>query len=145
MYRKSNNDIEILLGHMGGPYWARKDEGSWTIPKGEFNPNLEAALNAAIREFKEETGLLLKGPFIPLPSIVQRGGKKIWAWACEGDLDPACFESNTFEMEWPPRSGRVQTFPELDRVEWFSREQAEIKILKSQKDLLQAFYRLIVQ
>jgi predicted NUDIX family NTP pyrophosphohydrolase len=115
--------LEVFLVHPGGPFWKNKDAGTWTIPKGEFD-NEEPALDAAIREFSEETGVTLKGHFQPLSPIRQKGGKRVYAWAIAGDLDPAAIVSNTFEMEWPRGSGRRQTFPEIDRGGWYSIEAA---------------------
>jgi predicted NUDIX family NTP pyrophosphohydrolase len=127
---------EVLLVHPGGPFWAKKDEGAWSIPKGEYSDD-EDPLACALREFEEETGTRLSGgAAIALGEIVQRGGKRVSAWAVEGDLDPATVQSNTFVMEWPPRSGRQQEFPEVDRAEWFSLEQAREKINPAQAELL---------
>ncbi len=111
--------LEVFLVHPGGPFWRNKNEGSWTIPKGEFT-NDEPALDAAIREFREETGVQLKGRFQPLSFIKQKGGKKVYAWAIAGDLDPETLVSNTFEIEWPRKSGKMKTFPEIDKGGWFS-------------------------
>jgi predicted NUDIX family NTP pyrophosphohydrolase len=135
MYRFTKGEIELLLVHPGGPFWARRDVGAWSIPKGEY-PASEDALAAAIREFEEETGIRPAGTFLPLGQIVQRGGKVVVAWAVEGDLDPRRIRSNTFELEWPPRSGRRSTFPEIDRAEWFSPAQAREKILSSQREFI---------
>lgn len=111
---------EVFLIRPGGPYWQKKkEEGSWSIPKGEFTSD-EPALDAAIREFREETGVQLKGYFQALSPIRQKAGKRVYAWAIEGNLDPATIVSNTFELEWPPRSGRMQAFPEVDKGGWFS-------------------------
>jgi predicted NUDIX family NTP pyrophosphohydrolase len=115
--------LEVFLVHPGGPFWKNKDAGTWTIPKGEFDHE-EPALDAAIREFREETGVALKGQFQPLSPIRQKGGKRVYAWAIAGDLDPAAIVSNTFEMEWPRGSGRQQTFPEIDRGGWYSLAEA---------------------
>jgi predicted NUDIX family NTP pyrophosphohydrolase len=117
------NMLEVFLVHPGGPFWKNKDAGVWTIPKGEFN-NDEPALDAAIREFSEETGTTLTGHFRALSPIRQKGGKRVYAWAIAGDLDPATMTSNTFEIEWPRHSGRMQTFPEVDKGGWFSLEEA---------------------
>lgn len=128
--------IEVLLGHMGGPFWARKDAGAWTIPKGEHEPD-EDPLSAARREFEEETGVTLPvADFVDLGEIRQSGGKVVRAWAVEGDLDPATLASNTFEMEWPPRSGKSATFPELDRFEWLDLDAARSKIIAGQSEFL---------
>lgn len=136
LFRKKGLTWEVLLGHMGGPFWRKKDEASWTIPKGEFDPSDEDSLDAACREFEEETGHRLSGSFIELTPIVQSGGKQVYAWAVEGDLQLDDFVSNTFEMEWPPRSGKMETFPELDRVGWYALEEAKNKILKGQRKLI---------
>ncbi len=135
MYRSYNNQIEILLVHPGGPYWKRKDEGAWSIPKGEYRDG-ENPLNAAKREFLEETGFIAKGEFIELEEIRQKGGKYVKAWIFEGNCDSSKINSNTFEMEWPPKSGTKQTFPEVDRAAWFPLELAREKILKSQRTFL---------
>ena len=130
LFRESPK-VEFLLVHMGGPFWARKDLGSWSIPKGEFSED-EDPLNAARREFEEEMGSSVTGEFIALEPIKQAGGKVVHAWAVRSDFNGASLRSHTFEMEWPPRSGRVQKFPEVDRAEWFSEEIARRKILKGQ-------------
>jgi predicted NUDIX family NTP pyrophosphohydrolase len=135
MYRNAASKLEVLLVHPGGPYWRRKDEGAWTIPKGEMNTDEDAAA-AAIREFSEETGLVLAAPLQPLGEIRQRGGKRVIAFAVEGDLDVAAITSNSFEIEWPPRSGKMQSFPEIDRAEWFDLPAAHVKIIDGQRPLL---------
>ncbi len=128
--------LEVLLGHMGGPYWAAKDERAWSIPKGEY-PDDEAPWDAARREFEEETGHPVPdGPRVDLGQVRQRGGKVVTAYALEGDLDPNSMHSNTFEMEWPPHSGRIQAFPEIDRFEWFRPADARGKLLQSQVELV---------
>ncbi len=132
--------IEVLLGHMGGPFWARKDAGAWTIPKGEHRPD-EDPLAAARREFAEEIGVPVPAPeFVDLGEVRQSGGKVVRAWAArlsdEADFDASTAVSNTFEMEWPPKSGRTQTFPELDRVRWFDLDMARSKIIVAQRELL---------
>jgi predicted NUDIX family NTP pyrophosphohydrolase len=131
LYRRRGGAIELLLVHPGGPFWARKDAGAWSIPKGEYSAP-EDALTVARRELEEETGLAARGDFLPLGEVVQPGRKIVSAWALEGDFDPAALRSNTFELEWPPRSGRRQTFPEVDRAQWFSPEEAREKILPGQ-------------
>lgn len=136
MYRRSGGHLEVLLVHPGGPFWMKKDLGAWTIPKGEYEAG-EEPLAAAVREFQEETGLLASGPFRPLAPIRQRGGKIVDAWAFEGDGDAAALTSNTFSLEWPRGSGRVQEFPEVDRAGWFRIEEAKRKILPSQAGLLE--------
>jgi predicted NUDIX family NTP pyrophosphohydrolase len=141
MYRKSGADLAVLLVHPGGPFWARKDLGAWSIPKGEYGPG-EEPLAVARREFEEETGARPQGIFQPLGELVQPGGKRVIAWAVEGDLDPATLVSNTFELEWPPRSGRTQSYPEVDRAAWFSPEEARKKILPGQRVLIDRLERL---
>ena len=131
-----NGRVEVLLGHMGGPFWAKKDAGAWTIPKGEYEAD-EDPFVAACREFVEETGIALPhGPITDLGEVRQSGGKVVRAWAIEGDLDAATAVSNTFEIEWPPRSGRMTTFPELDRFEWFDPQTARSRIVVAQRQLL---------
>jgi predicted NUDIX family NTP pyrophosphohydrolase len=134
-FRRRAGRLEVLLVHPGGPFWARKDAGAWSIPKGEIEPG-EAPEAVARREFAEETGFAAEGQLLPLGEIVQRGGKRVTAFALEGDLDPAAIVSNTFEMEWPPRSGRRASFPEVDRAEWFELDVARRKILPAQAELL---------
>lgn len=136
LYRLRAGRIEVLLAHPGGPLWQRKDAGAWTIPKGELSHD-EDALACARREFEEETGFLAQGPFIPLGSVRQKSGKVVHAWAFEGDCDPKQLRSNTFEMEWPPRSGKVQSFPEVDRAEFFDIESAREKLNPAQIDFLE--------
>jgi len=127
--------LEVFLVHAGGPYWVNKDEGVWGIPKGEIEES-EDPLLAAQREFREETGSVVAGPFRALAPVKQRSGKLIRAWAARGEFDPAALKSNLFSMEWPPRSGRMQSFPEVDRGDWFALEQARAKISASQLPLL---------
>jgi predicted NUDIX family NTP pyrophosphohydrolase len=130
-------ELAFLLVHPGGPYWTRKDDGAWSIPKGEIEDG-EDKLAAARREAKEETGFALSGRFMRLPPTRQPSGKVIHSWAIEApDLDPAKLKSSTFEMEWPPRSGRKTEFPEVDRAAWFDWPQAEVKILIGQKPILE--------
>ncbi len=136
LFREISGDIEVLLVHPGGPFWAKKDDGAWSIPKGEFEEG-EDPLEAAKREFEEETGTVPPlGEFIPLEPVRQASGKVVHAWAVNGDFDPSTMVSNTFTMEWPPRSGRQQEFPEVDRAEWLSLQGATRKILKGQAPLL---------
>jgi len=142
MYRRRAGSTEVFLIHPGGPFWSRKDEGAWSIPKGEFTAE-EPPLDAARREFQEETGFPVSGRFIALDPVNQAGGKTVYAWVVEGDCDAAAVKSNTFSMEWPPRSGQQKTFPEVDRAGWFTLEQAEVKMLKSQRPLLDQFRRLL--
>jgi predicted NUDIX family NTP pyrophosphohydrolase len=142
LYRVKDRGIEVFLVHPGGPFWAKKDEGAWTIPKGEIDAG-EDALAAAIREFAEETGTMLAGEFRPLPAVRQAGGKTVLAWALAGDLDAAAIRSNEFEMEWPPKSGKRRRFPEVDRAQWFAPEEARRKINKAQIALLDALAALV--
>jgi predicted NUDIX family NTP pyrophosphohydrolase len=136
LWRNREGGVEVLLAHNGGPYWARKDHGHWTIPRGEVEPGEELAA-VARREFAEETGHVVPdGPLIDLGQIRQKSGKVVLGWAVEGDLDPATAVSNTYEMEWPPRSGRVQAFPEIDRVEWFGLEEARGRLKEAQVPFL---------
>ncbi len=135
LLRETSGHLEVLLVHPGGPFWAKKDEGSWSIPKGEFEEN-EDPLTAAMRECEEETGFAVAGSPIPLEPLRQPSGKVVYAWAIKADLDPARLKSNTFSMEWPPKSGRQQEFPEIDRAEWFTIESAMQKILKGQAGFL---------
>ena len=136
LFRGAPGAIEVLLVHPGGPFWAKKDEGSWSIPKGEFSAD-EDSLQAALREFKEETGESVAGAFIALAPQRQAGGKIVHAWAVEGDFDPARLRSNTVSIEWPPRSGRRRTFPGIDRAAWFPLDVAHKKILKGQVGFLE--------
>lgn len=137
MYRRTGaGSLEVLLAHPGGPFWRGKDEGAWTIPKGEYDAS-EEPLAAAVREFSEETGFPVTPPFLSLGEIVQKSGKRIAAWAFAGECDPAQLRCNTFEVEWPPRSGRRQSFPEIDRVGWFPLDAAAKKINPAQCALLE--------
>ena len=135
LYRKRHRILEIFLVHPGGPYWARKDDGAWSIPKGEYEQGEEALL-AAQREFLEETGVAVNGPFLALAPVRQPSGKIITAWAVEGDLDPTRLRSNRFSLEWPPKSGVMQSFPEVDRGAWFSLVHARGKLSPGQRPLL---------
>lgn len=143
LYRNEQNP-EVLLVHPGGPFWKNKDEGAWSIPKGEFTED-EEPLKAAIREFEEETGKLVSGDFIELTPIKQKGGKVVHAFALEGDINTAEIQSNTFEIEWPPKSGRKQQFPEVDKVEWFDIATAKTKINSSQAILLEELRQKLLQ
>jgi predicted NUDIX family NTP pyrophosphohydrolase len=134
-YRKAASGIEIFLMHPGGPFWKKKDSGAWSIPKGEVADN-ETEEAAARREFEEETGFILTGRLIPLKPIKQKNGKIVMAWAVEQDLDADKIKSNLFEMEWPPKSGKYQQFPEMDRAAWFSVKEAESKMFEGQTLLL---------
>jgi predicted NUDIX family NTP pyrophosphohydrolase len=137
LYRLRPGGPEVLLVHPGGPFWARKDLGAWSIPKGEVGPD-EEPLAAALRELAEETGAALElGRLIELGEVRQRSGKRVQAWAAAGDLDAGAVRSNTFELEWPPRSGRVQEFPEVDRAAWFGLEEAAERLLPGQVPLLE--------
>ena len=131
LYKKIVNDLQIFLVHPGGPFFKNKDEGSWSIPKGEFLDD-EDALIAAKREFEEETGQAIDGDFISLKSIKQKGGKTVYAWAVEGDIDHETIVSNVFDLEWPPRSGKMITIPEVDRADWFDVTAAKQKINPAQ-------------
>jgi predicted NUDIX family NTP pyrophosphohydrolase len=138
LYRRAPGGLEVLLAHPGGPLFASRDEGYWSIPKGEPDGADEPLLEVARREFAEETAHPVPaGPTIDLGSIVQKGGKVVHAWAVEGDLDPALAVSNPFEMEWPPRSGRRASFPEIDRVAWFDPAAARVRIKATQIPLLE--------
>ncbi len=137
LYRHAGGRLEVLLVHPGGPYWARKDEGAWSIPKGMCEKG-EDALAAALREFREETGSEPVGEAVPLGGFRYASGKLVVAFAIEGDLDLASFRSNTFAMEWPPRSGRTAEFPEVDRAAWFAIDEAERRIVKGQRGILAA-------
>ena len=137
LYRLADGGPEVLLVHPGGPFWARRDQGAWSIPKGECEPG-EDPRAAAVREFAEELGSAPPSEeLVDLGAITQRGGKVVTAFAAEGDLDPAAIRSNTFEMEWPPRSGRMREFPEVDRADWFAPDDARKKINPAQADLIE--------
>jgi predicted NUDIX family NTP pyrophosphohydrolase len=136
LYRQREGTLEVFLVHPGGPFWAKKDAGAWSIPKGEFSPDGDDALTAARREFYEETGHEIEGEFRPLAPLKQSSAKIVHAWAVRGDLDPRTIRSNTFAIEWPPRSGKQQSFPEVDRGEWFALHEARVKILKGQTPFL---------
>jgi predicted NUDIX family NTP pyrophosphohydrolase len=141
LFRRRAGRLDVLLVHPGGPLWVRKDEGAWSIPKGEFTDD-EDPLSAAKRECAEELGVSPTGDFIALEPVRQPSGKIVYAWAVEGELEPDPLQSNTFQMEWPPRSGRRQEFPEIDRAEWFGIEDARRKILKGQMPLLEQLDRV---
>jgi len=137
LYRRTDQGLEVLLGHMGGPFFAKRDAGAWSVPKGEYEPEEETAWDAARREFQEELGLPPPdGEALPLGEVRQTNGKIVTAWAIEADLDPATIEPGTFRMEWPPRSGQLREFPELDRVEWFAPDRARAVIVKAQAAFL---------
>ncbi|MEO6288655.1 MAG: NUDIX domain-containing protein [Ginsengibacter sp.] len=136
LYRINNSTKEVFLVHPGGPFWRKKDAGAWTIPKGEFD-ECENALDAAVREFREETGISLSGEFAELKSIKLKSGKTVYAWAMEKDIDAENIASNNFDLEWPPHSGAIQSFPEVDKGAWFSIEEAKQKINVMQIPLLE--------
>ena len=142
LYRLRAGRLEVLLAHPGGPFWAKKDAGAWTIPKGEIGDGEEAEA-AARREFNEETGLEAGAGLLRLTPIRQKSGKTVLAWAAAGDCDPASVRSNTFSMEWPPKSGRQQEFPEIDRAAWFALGEARSRILPAQVPLLDELERLV--
>jgi predicted NUDIX family NTP pyrophosphohydrolase len=133
-FRRRGGQVEVLLAHPGGPFWMKKDAGAWTIPKGVVQP--DALLDGALREFNEETGFIAQGEFVALAPVRQTSGKTVHAFAFEGDFDPATFSSNTFEMEWPPRSGQRKAFPEIDRIGWFDPQEAAAKIISYQRPFL---------
>jgi predicted NUDIX family NTP pyrophosphohydrolase len=135
VFRRTNKILEVLLVHPGGPFFKKKDDGAWSIPKGEYEEG-EDGLTAATREFEEELGAHVDGMFIPLITIKQKGGKLVHAWAVEASPDITGFRSNTFTMEWPPRSGKKQEFPEVDKAEWFTPEEAKRKINTAQIPLI---------
>jgi predicted NUDIX family NTP pyrophosphohydrolase len=134
-YRHIDYELEVLLVHLGGPFWQRKDDGAWTLPRGEVGAG-EDYFTAAIREFREETGWQSKGPYLSLGEVRQRSGKTIHAWAFRGSFDPASLQSNQFEIEWPPKSGRRVLFPEIDRAGFFSLAKAKKKIMESELPFL---------
>lgn len=131
LYRFINQEPEVFLVHPGGPFWAKKDMHAWSVPKGEFNED-EDPLVAARREFEEETGLSISGKFTGLTPIRQKSGKMVYCYACEGNIDPELIRSNLFEMEWPPKSGKMMSFPEIDRGEWFETTESRLKIIEAQ-------------
>lgn len=142
MYRKRNGRMEALLVHLGGPFWEKKDSGAWFVPKGERNPG-EDELAAAQREFQEETGLVPTGEFLPLGSVKHKSGKAVTAWAFAGDCDPASLKSNTFEMEWPPKSGKREQFLEIDRAGFFTVERAREKMHPAEFEFLTRLEKLL--
>jgi predicted NUDIX family NTP pyrophosphohydrolase len=144
MYRRRHGVLEVFLVHPGGPFWQKKDVGSWSIPKGEYTTE-EDPLEVAKREFWEETGFRASGEFFPLTSRKQPSGKIINAWAFEGDCDASTIKSNTFSMEWPPRSGKREEFPEVDRAGWFSIPDAKEKIIKGQSGFVDELVRILKQ
>ncbi|HEY1375744.1 MAG TPA: NUDIX domain-containing protein [Gemmataceae bacterium] len=144
MYRVRDGELQVFLAHPGGPFYARKDDGAWTIPKGEPGPG-EDLLDAAKREFQEETGIVPTGPYIPLTPVQQKGGKVVHAWAFAGDWDGAGIVSNTFTMEWPPKSGRRAEFPEIDRAEFFDVPVAKRKVKAAQGALIDELERVVAR
>jgi len=142
IYRRRARNLEVFLVHPGGPFWNSKDEGAWSIPKGEFAEG-EDSLEAALRELKEETGQSVTGDFRPLDPIRQRSGKIVHAWMVESDLNSDAICSNTFSLEWPPKSGKFQDFPEIDRAAWFTIPVATDKILPAQRGLLAQLQQLL--
>jgi predicted NUDIX family NTP pyrophosphohydrolase len=143
LYRRRGREIEVLLAHMGGPFWSRKDAGAWSLPKGEYEGD-EEPLAAARREFAEELGLPAPaGRALDLGTIKQAGGKVVQAWALEGDLDTDAVRSNSFELEWPRGSGTVQSFPEVDRAAWFDLQSARVKLVKGQVGFLERLSELL--
>jgi predicted NUDIX family NTP pyrophosphohydrolase len=144
VYRKSGNEYEVFLVHPGGPFWAKKDLNAWSVPKGEFIEG-EDPLTAAIREFREETGQDISGEFFALDPVRQPGGKIVYTWAVEANPDASNIKSNTFEIEWPPRSGKKIEIPEVDKAGWFTFEEARVKILKGQVPLLDQFASILNQ
>ncbi len=142
LYRKDGDSVEVFLVHPGGPFWAKKDEGAWSIPKGEFVDG-EEALEAAKREFQEETGFAVKGRFEALEPVEQASGKIVYAWAIEGDIDSSAIRSNNFSMEWPPGSKKIREFPEVDRGGWFALATARQKILTGQSPLLEELLSIL--
>jgi len=135
LYRFRDGELQVFLAHPGGPFWTRKDDGAWTIPKGEIGEG-EDPFEAAKREFAEETGLALEGEFVALTPIKQKAGKTVLAWAIEGDCDAAAIRSNLFSMEWPPKSGKQAEFPEIDRAGWFTLAEARTKLIAAQRPFL---------
>lgn len=142
LFRRQDEGVEVLLVHPGGPFFRHKDLGAWSIPKGEFSDDEEAE-TAAVRELEEETGYRLRSALIPLTPIKQKGGKTVFAWAAEGDFDASSMVSNTFALEWPPRSGTMQEFPEVDRAAWFSPNEARAKINPAQAGLIDELVEIL--
>lgn len=144
LFKKEKNSLYYFLVHPGGPFWKNKDLGSWSIPKGEILPD-EKPLDRALKEFKEETGKIIDGKFIELSPIKQKGGKTVYAWALESDLDTADLYSNTFVLEWPPKSGKIMEIPEVDQWRWFPSEEAQQHINVAQKDFITELENVINQ
>ena len=141
-YKIFQGELFVFLVHPGGPFFAKKDLGAWSIPKGEFGEG-EDPLAAAKREFQEETGIRVEGKFTELSPTKLKSGKKILAWACEGELDPASIESNTFDLEWPPKSGKIQSFPEIDKGDWFTVPVAKTKVNEGQRPLIDPLAKML--
>ena len=141
VFRRKNVVTEVFLAHLGGPFWSKKDEGAWTIPKGEFD--VEKPFEAALREFDEETGLKPEGNFLEMAPVKQAGGKTVFAWAVEWDCDATNIRSSKFTMEWPKGSGQMREFPEIDRAGWFSIPEARRKMLKGQTPFLDQLERVV--
>jgi predicted NUDIX family NTP pyrophosphohydrolase len=144
LYRRRGGGVEVLLVHPGGPFWAKKDEGAWSIPKGEYRAG-EDPLAAARREFAEETGAAPEGEAVALGAFRQSAAKTVEVWAMEGEFDPASLASNTFTLEWPPRSGRMIEVPEVDQAQWFAPAEAECKLLKGQRPIVEALVRHLAE
>jgi predicted NUDIX family NTP pyrophosphohydrolase len=144
MYRIRKGELEVLIVHPGGPYWAKKDAGSWFVPKGEIEPG-EDELAAAQREFQEETSIVPAGPFMNLGEVTQKSGKRVRAWAFAGDCDPAAIVSNTFSMEWPPRSGRIQSFPEIDKAQFVVSSAARDKLNPAEYAFVERLQEILEQ
>ena len=142
LYRRSSAGLQVFLVHPGGPFWAKRDSGAWTVPKGEIDGD-EEMLEAAKREFHEETGARVDGSFVELTPVRQPSGKIVHAWAVEGDIDASSIDSNTFSIEWPPKSGKIREFPEVDRGGWFTLDEARDKLLAGQLPLLDQLIRII--
>lgn len=143
MFRFADNLLEVFLVHPGGPFWKNKDSGVWSIPKGLYDKDKEDGFEAAKREFNEETGCTAEGDFIPLTPVKQSGGKIVTAWAVKGNCNAGSIQSNSFSMEWPPKSGKQQAFPEIDQAGWFSIREARKKILKSQSGFIDELMKLL--
>jgi len=144
VYRLRDGAVEVFLVHPGGPFWRNRDDGAWSLPKGEYAED-EDPLAAAVREFGEETGMTITGEFQPLQPVRQAGGKSVTAWAIAGDFDAGAIRSNSFTMEWPPKSGSMRAFPEVDRAAWFSLDQAQSKLLAGQRPLLDELAALVAR
>jgi predicted NUDIX family NTP pyrophosphohydrolase len=142
LFRRLNSELQFLLVHPGGPFWIKRDLRSWSIPKGEFGDD-EDPLAAAKREFREETGQFVAGDFIPLDPVKQRSGKLVYSWGAEGEIDTSTIKSNNFELEWPPKSGKKQSFPEIDKGEWFKFNDAKEKIVQGQLPALQQLFDIL--